>query len=420
MAHKGSNHPMRRLLLLVCACGSTDPMMMRPDAQKQPDAPIGGCQPIGAVGSFYRRTTNPRLVAGTHTYSDSKVDVGISDPDVRWDDAAQTWVAYFHGPHATSFSSPVTQMIRRATTPDFVTWNLDDTPALAANSDSAAWDHVNTETPSVVYNPNAPADRRYLLYYSGAPGKFPFPSYNFDDYSIGVATSADGVTFTRLPASESPHNKDGLVLTGLDAYPGAVGAIVADPEVAFVAGTYHLWFSSFACIGTNCATVHAYGISHATSSDGIHWTVEAAPITTLLRASANITTGGAQPSVIYDDIHCRWELWMTSDASGDTTAQPAVFNNMAGVWHALSTNGTSWNVSFVGTRDLAWMQTADGEHLGLLTGADVAAKQNARYMLYGGLDDQNVPSGFFLPDRSAQGFRPGVMTLDLATRDAPN
>jgi len=222
-----------------------------------------------------------------------------------------------------------------------------------------------------------------------------------------------------VPAAESPHGKDGLVLTGADVYPGSVGAIVADPDVTYVAGTYHLWFSSFACTGTNCATITNYGIGHATSSDGVHWTVREAPVRSLLRASADTKTGGAQPSVIYDDVHCRWELWMTSDAPGDTTAQPIVFNNTAGVWHAISNDGASWSVNFNGTRDQAWMPSAAGEHLGLLTGTEVAAKSTARYMLYVGFDDQNVPSGFYLPDRSVQGYEPGVMVLDLATRDAP-
>jgi hypothetical protein len=40
-------------------------------------------------------------------------------------------------------------------------------------------------------------------------------------------------------------------------------------------------------------------------------------------------------------------------------------------------------------------------------------------MLYVGFDDQNVPAGYALPDRTAQGFRDGVMTLNVATRDLP-
>ena len=163
----------------------------------------------------------------------------------------------------------------------------------------------------------------------------------------------------------------------------------------------------------------AFGIGHATSTDGIHWSVEAAPITSLLRSSADPRSGGEQPSVIYDALHCRWEMWLTSDDATDTDGQPVTFNNMAGVWHATSTNGTTWSINYQQARDLTWDPDAAGEHLGLLTGADVGAKENGRYLVYVGFDDQDVPTGSFLPDGSEAGFRAGVMTLNLATRDAP-
>lgn len=415
--YKEAYCPMRRTLsviALLLGCGKDDPAT--PDAPKQPDGTVSNCQPIAAVGAFYRRTTNPRLIAGTHTYSDNKVDIGITDPDVHWDEAAQSWVVFFHGPHATDFSSPITGMIRRVTTPDFVTWTYDDTPALVGSSTMTDWD-VGVETPSVVYNPNAPADRKYILYYSGSNGGFGF-NYGFPNYQIGAAISADGKTFTRLPAGESLDGKPGLVLRGSDAYPGTTAALVADPDVAFVDGVYHMWFSSFSCIGNMCETVSAYGVSYATSTDGIHWQVNQAPTRTLLRATSDNKTGGAQPSVVYDAIHCRWEMWLVSDVPGEVNSQPVMFNNMAGVWHALSNDGLSWDVSFTSTRDLVWKSTEAGEHLGLLTGVDVAGKLNGRYMLYSGFDDQNVPNGFVLPSRPS-GFQPGVMTLNLATRDAP-
>ena len=379
------------------------------------------CQPQGAVGSFYRRAPNPRLVAGQQTFTDGKLDIAISDPDLLWDPTAQLWQLYYHGPHAMTFGGPVaqiTQQVRHASSPDLAAWTVDDAPSLVVSSDPAAWDHLNTETPSVAINPDAPADRRYLLLYSGANGDL--PGYTFAAYGIGAAFSTDGKTFARVPAAESPHGKDGLVLTGLDAYPAAGGAIVADPEVAYVGGKYHLWFSSFACMGTNCATPTAYGIAHATSTDGIHWVVDQAPVPSLLRASSMPTTGGAQPSAVYDAVHCKWEMWLTSDATGDHDNQPIVFNNMAGVWHATSADGMTWQINYAFARDLAWMQTSSGEHLGLLTGADVAIKNGGRYMVYVGFDDQNVPTGSYLPDRSVTpGYEPGVMVLDVATRDAP-
>ena len=409
---------MRRLVfvLVVIGCGGHDPVDIDAPAVGS-DAPNNTCQPQSAIGNFYRRQPNPRIIAGHQAYTDGKIDVGVADPDLRWDDDSGLWQLYFHGPHAQSFGAAVTQMIRHATSLDLAAWSIDDAPSLQVSADPAAWDHLNTETPTVAYNPNAAADRRYLLLYSGANGML--PNYSFANYAIGAAFSADGKTFTRVPASESPHGKDGLVLTGTDVYPGAIGAIVADPEVAFVNGTYHLWYSSFACTGTSCATITDYGIAHSTSTDGIHWTTAEAPVRSLLRASVDRTSGGAQPSVIYDEPHCRWELWMRSDLAGETDVQPVVFNNMAGVWHATSTDAVSWTINFNGTRDLKWNDGAPdaGEHLGLLTGTDVAMKLTGRYMIYGGFDDQLVPGGFLLPNHSTT--QPGVMTLNLATRDAP-
>src|SRR5205085_1805882 len=155
-------------------------------------------------------------------------------------------------------------------------------PVFAASPDTTAWDHTNAETPTVIYNPAAPADRRYLLVYSGAAGTFPYPGYAFKNYAIGAAFSADGVTFTRVSAAESPHGKAGLVLTGKDAFPLVTDGIVADPELALVNGVYHLWFSSFACTGAQCETQTDFGVSHATSPDGVHWTVLEAPVRSLL------------------------------------------------------------------------------------------------------------------------------------------
>jgi hypothetical protein len=188
------------------------------------------------------------------------------------------------------------------------------------------------------------------------------------------------------------------VLTGAQAFPGTTSAIAGDPEVVFVDGTYHLWFSGFGCTGVNCATVTDRGVSYATSTDGITWTIVAAPVKSLLRASADDTTGGQRPSVLYDAAHCKWEMWMTNDLPADTASQP-VLDNTAGVWKAESLDGKSWSVFFTGQRDLAWNAAAPatGERLGLSAGADVAQSATGRAMIYVGFDDQSVPAGYTLP-----------------------
>ena len=388
------------VLALVAGCGG-GAGAMHDAAAPGSDAPPGdasACQPVGATGAFYRRT-NPRLVAGQQAFTDSQLDLSIADPDLRWDDASATWQLYYATTHAPAFGAAGAPLIRHATSPDLATWTIADAPALAAASDATAWDHADVAAPTVAYAPDAPADHRYVMLYAAAG-------------SIGAAFSADGATFTRVDAADAPHGQAGLVLTGTDAYPGTTGSTVADPELVYVAGVYHLWFSS--------ESPSARGVGHATSTDGIHWAVAEAPVRSLLGASIDATSGGAQPSVIYDTLHCRWEMWLVRDAAGENDAQPVVLDNMAGVWHATSFDGTTWSITYTGARDLAWMASAPGEHLGLRTGADVAGKGTARYLVYVVFDDQDVPSGATLPDRSMQGSEPGVMALDLAARDAPN
>ena len=408
-------------LLVLAACG--DDAAVPPDASPDAaiDAPPGTCQNQGAIGQFIRRAGNPRVLPGT-TYLDGKLDIHIADPDVHWDPATQRWVAYWAAGHGTMYTGDPNMLavIRRATSADRMTWTIDDAPVFSQSTTAGAWDRVNTETPTVIYNPAAPPARRYLMLYAGADGPFPHQGGTFANYQIGAAFSADGRTFTRVPAAESPHGKDGLVLTGRQVYPTGSDGIVADPDVALVDGLYHVFFSSFSCSGASCATTETFGVAHATSPDGITWTIKEAPVRSLLRTSA-LTSGGQQPSVIYDPVHCKWEMWLRSDLAADVTSQPVSFNNMAGVYKADSTDGVNWNVNYAFTRDLAWAPTdpnGGGEDLGLLTGADVGINGNGRLMLYVGFDDENVPSGFALPLR-AGGFAPGVFTLNVATRDLP-
>jgi hypothetical protein len=408
-------------LLSLAACGDdTTSTPADASADARPDAPPSNCQAQGATGQFLRRANNPRL-RPKQTFTDGKIDISISDPDVRWDAVTATWDLFYASSHGTSYqSSDQAGVIRHASSADRITWTVDEAPALGVSTDPQGWDRARTETPTVVFDPAAPADRRYLMLYSGASGAFPHAGYTFSNYAIGAAISADGKVFTRISAAESPKGKAGLVLTAADVFPAGSDGVVADPDLAIVNGVYHLFFSSFSCKGVDCQTAENYGISHVTSTDGIHWQVVEAPVRSLLRMSSVLTSGGAQPSVIYDETHCKWEIWLTSDASGEHDNQPVAFNNMTGVWHADSTDGINWHINYAFARELTWTPTETGEPLGLLTGADVGQNGNGRLMLYVGFDDQMVPANFFLPDHSGTpGFRPGVMVLNVATRDLP-
>jgi hypothetical protein len=408
-------------LLVLAACGDDGPTTTPPDSttvDARPDAPPSSCLPLPAMGQLTRRAGNPRLLPGV-PFLDGKLSTAISDPDVRWDAAASRYQLYYTAPHATSFAGPSELLIRHATSPDRMTWTVDDAPVFAPSPDPDAWDHSRAEAVSVIYNPDAPADRRYLMLYAGAARTFPFPGYTFPEYAIGAAFSADGIAFTRVPAAQSPHARDGLVITGKQVYGAATGAIVTDPELALVGGVYHLFFSSYACDGATCANPTDRGVGHATSADGITWTVVESPVRSLLRASIDRKTGGQQPSVIYDAEHCRWELWLTSDLPGENDVQPTELDNMMGVYLADSSDGATWHISYPSQRDVRWTVAEAGEHLGLEGGVDVAQNAGGRLMLYVGYDDQNIPSEFTLPDRTPAGSRPGVTALNVATRDLP-
>jgi hypothetical protein len=252
------------------------------------------------------------------------------------------------------------------------------------------------------------------MVYAGSAEAFPHAGYDFPKTQIGAAFSADGITFTRVATAQP-----GLVLTAQQVYPSAVDAIVDDPEVVLENGVYHLFFSSFSCDGADCADADARGIGHATSADGITWTVAQSPVASLLEASADRLTGGNSPSAVYDAVHCRFELWQNRDRGNDTAAQPVQLDNTAGVWHADSRDATQWSVFFAGPRDVSWNQAAPdaGEKLGMRSGFDITDVNSGRVMVYVGYDDSNVPANATLP--TANATRAGVMTINIATRDVP-
>lgn len=377
------------------------------------------CQPQGATGQFNRRAGNP-VLQPRQTFADGKLDTELSDPDVRW--TGQHWEVFYGTGHATSFTSDDSvAVIRRATTIDRMQWTIDEAPALTVGSDSDAWDRVLVGAPTVIENPAAPSDRRYLMLYAGANGAFPYAGYARPNFQIGAAFSADGITFTRVTAAQSPHAQAGLVLTGKQVYPTSTDGIVTDPDVVLVNGVYHLYFSSYSCSELQCSRVDSNGIAHATSADGITWTVAEAPVRSLLRAPADLTSGGSRPSVVYDVARCNWEIWLSNDLATDVTNQPVDLGiaSTAGVWHTTSDDGAAWDsINYVFARELAWSASEPGEELGMQAGVDVGANGNGRLMLYTGLDDDAVPVGFTLPLR-AGGATPGVRTLNVATRDLP-
>jgi hypothetical protein len=325
------------------------------------------------------------------------------------------WHLWYQTGRARAYTDDDTRMvIRHAHSPDGAAWTVDAEPALALPEDTAAWDALFTETPSVVYDPDAPTDRRYKLYYSGASEQHPL---GFPRYHIGLALSADGRTFRRLPAAESPYREAGLILRVADLLPDIEGlsdGVVADPEAQLIGGVYHLWCSSFAHDAEG--NFLAFGISHATSSDGVHWRPSPDNPIPSLRNADNV--GGQQPSVAWNPALARWEMWFTSDTDDEVNQIPSTFNPALGFWMATSPDALLWEVDYGAPRDVYWQPGSPYEEHGLLTGGEVVIVDGTRHLFYTGWGSIDVPEGFLVPVRDGRGTVPAVLNLLHATKGA--
>jgi len=381
--------------------GDTDDATADPDADDTtPDTPTP--DPCGTPGdTFTRCPLNPVYKAGK-AHTDGRLELFVADPSVLFDADDGLWKAWWQSPLETDYSNPDPKTaILYAESPDGVAWTVQDAPVLAAGRDPADWDYDRLETPSVIKVPSNPPDRRYVMFYAGgnfAAVQTPFPGYPW--YQVGLAFSADGRAFQRLPAAESPYadqttpfdNIEGLVFYGRDAFPGQPGVhdgLVADPEVILVDGTWHLYASSFAVDAAY--TPLAFGVSHATSTDGVHWTA----------SSHNpVLSGAQQPSVVRDPASGRFELFFNGDSDADKAAAPSAFNVSLHVSLATSADGDNFTVADP-THVLAWNPDLAYERYGWLTGADVVLRDDGYWLFYTGFSDDNPPENFYIPAHNA-------------------
>jgi hypothetical protein len=352
--------------------------------------------------------------AGTRG-EDGLYDIAVADPDVLYDAQSGTWYMWYQAGRARNYTADdIHMVIRYLHSTDGSSWIVEPEPVLTLPEDDAAWDADYTETPSVVVDPHAPEDRRYKMYYSGASEDHPL---GFPRYHIGLAISSDGRTFHRIPAEESPYGEAGLVLQvaeGLPDVEGLADGVVADPEVRLIDGVYHLWYSSFA--NDENGDFLAFGISHATSSDGIHWAPSPNNPIPSLRNDDNVA--GQQPSVAWNPVLERWEMWFTSDTDEEVEQIPSTFNPALGFWMATSQDALEWEVDYSAPRDLYWSPDSVYEEHGLLTGAEVAIVDGTRHIYYTGWGSEGVPEGFIVPVRDGRDFVPAVLYLIHATKDA--
>jgi hypothetical protein len=398
----------------------------------------GPCGPL--TSSFTRCPMNPLVTAWRPGY-DGGFGWTAADPKVIFDGTAGLWRAWWSSLFVGTCGPDVENAdkthidIMYADSPDGLTWNVQPYPAFTSHVAVGDWDYNTVETPTVLQVPSAPAGQQFVLFYAGAnsekwpDGGFVLPRIagNNAPWQIGLAFSADGKSFTRLPASQSPYadagpafpytHVAGLVLYAADAFPAfpqAVYGSLADPEIVQLGSTYHLYFSSAGTdamgnVIVNGANV-AYGISHATSTDLVHWSAD---------PGNPLIPGGGQPTIWMPDGGASLEMYFSlndsSAALADAGVRSLVFPTL-GFWHGTSTDTSHWQLG--ATRELVWDGALAPEDLGLLNGPAIVEHGGELRLYYGAWTDTGVPNGSCALVTPGT-FIPGVQVINLARKITP-
>ena len=402
------------VVILLTACGGGG-------------AGTGNADTTPAVG-WQRPVDNPLIVP---KLTAATQDFGPADPSVMFDTQDNKWKIWFSSTLKERSSGMQTLTIRYCESTDGVNWS-DPLTVLSVAGDANAWDHTAVETPTVIKNPdsNAPAAQKFMMWYSGAntdlatsenrPTTLPY-------YQIGLAYSADGKSFSRY--SPGLNNQVGLVLVpSADLFgaslPGTYGdGVVADPDVIYKDGQFHMWFSSYAeSVPDPVSPVGrlplAFGISYMTSSDGVNWSAaQDNPLASLYKAGE--VAGGQQPSVLFNEGTNEYEMWFSNDSATEKNSIPCSFNTVVGFWHAISNDGVNWTPDY-SRRALQYDTQYGYESLGFLTGVEVvrvAGQYLAYYVAWGNeqIPDQSL---YLCPDQQGA-LIPSVLTLNRATYVSP-
>ena len=437
MARPLHEHPLVRwivafLYIAVAGCGGgggATPADAAIDNAPPIDAPdLGALCGVTPGAAWQRCHANP-LVEGMRPAADAgKIEWTQADPTVLYDADDHLWKAWWSTVIVTDCSQITTPNreldIKYAESDDGVAWRIQAEPVLRSHRDPGDWDYSTAETPTVIKVPGAVPARRYALIYAGGNDNV-LKVLGQTGWQLGVAFSADGKQFTRISATESPYagqstpfaRIEGLALLAKDAFPSVTGVdhgIIADPEVIAYGGKFHLYFSSVAVDAQGALVANTYGISHATSTDLVHWTAATGnPIPALY--------GGGQPTILADGNQLT--MYFGQDSNADLATIPSALFPTLGFWKATSSDASTWTRLSMTTRDFTWLPSDTGEDLGLLNGAAIARGPDGNVRLYyGGWGTKSAPAGscVYVYDRTKTPATivsvPGTNDLLLAIR----
>ncbi len=158
------------------------------------------------------------------------------------------------------------------------------------------WDGAGVSDPAVIY-----AGGNYKMYYSGTD--------NNGDSAIGLATSPDGIAWTKVGKLFSN-------LTTCSENGARAGTVLFD------GGVYKMWFQGRGADG-------AWSVCYATSPNGMTWTGNATPVLSRGASGAWDSAWVRNPTVLLDGS--AYHMWYTG-SQGSTTQ----------IGHATSPDGIAW------------------------------------------------------------------------------
>jgi len=218
---------------------------------------------------FRRYGGNPILDVGPSGAWDSKIS---GDPSVI--KIGETYHMYYYGHDGADYRLGLAQ------SDDLLKWDkYADNPILGPGP-SGSWDEGGCWKPSVVFNP---ADEKYYMFYTGR---------NPDgDYVIGVATSEDGLTWTKC---------DNNPLLADNETPGWAHA----PEVVFYPEDKHWYMYYYNGNGV---------VKLARSPDLLSWTIQGK---VLEGKDGEWDAGLLSPAVAYDEDLAKFIMAYNATSGG--------------------------------------------------------------------------------------------------------